>query len=417
MQETVAEKKTIKDVLRAMIWNSGGVGFYLACKWSLTILVVRLSTGYDDAGYLALAVSITNLFFFFAAYGTRSYQVSDEKGEHTTNTYITARLFTVITAQLFCVVFCLAYYGFDKRSAVIIFFMFMMSGEAFSDVLHGVAQRNWRMDIVGKSFFLRGIILISTFVSVYIFSDLTLAILCSSLLTLLMIYIYDIRKVNAIEPFQLKSTKSEIISLLKKCFPLMIVTLLIGMFVSSARITLEINFGVTNLGVFSSATVPAAILFSVASFVFVPCINILSKSYDDSDYKRFIKQFLSICSIIIALVSLAILVSELIGGFLLSILFGEEIIPYAYLLTEALIASGLCALLWFMIITLTVIRKLIMILISCLSGLLCCVLSASWLMNLYGMSGANYMQIVGFGIALAILLVYFSIYMLRLRKS
>ena len=37
-----------------MLWNSIGSMTYLACQWLITIVVVRLSSGYEDAGLLSL---------------------------------------------------------------------------------------------------------------------------------------------------------------------------------------------------------------------------------------------------------------------------------------------------------------------------------------------------------------------------
>ncbi len=37
-----------------MLWNSLGSMTYLACQWLITIVVVRLSSGYEDAGLLSL---------------------------------------------------------------------------------------------------------------------------------------------------------------------------------------------------------------------------------------------------------------------------------------------------------------------------------------------------------------------------
>ena len=39
-----------------MLWNSAGSMTYLACQWLVTVLVVRLSAGYDDAGLLSHGV-------------------------------------------------------------------------------------------------------------------------------------------------------------------------------------------------------------------------------------------------------------------------------------------------------------------------------------------------------------------------
>jgi O-antigen/teichoic acid export membrane protein len=416
MQAASSGKSTKKDVLLAVIWNSGGLGFYLACKWSLTILVVRLSTGFDDAGYLALAISITNILYGFAAYGTRNYQVSDVKNEHSTATYLATRMFTVITAQLICLVFCILNYGFDKRSIVVIIYMLLISGEAFSDALQGIAQKHWRMDIVGTSFLMRGFALVSAFVTLYLISGLTAAVLGSAFLTLLVIYIYDVRKVNKLEILRFKSTRKDIFTLLKICFPLMIANLLIIMYVSFARIILDNSYNIEVLGKFNSTTVPAAVLLSISTFVFVPYINVLSLSFGNADYKRFVKQILSVCGVIIVFVMISIIVSETVGAFLLSILFGEELYPYAYLLTEALIATGLVSLLIFLVASFTIMRKFNVILVACVSGLLCCIFSAPVLIGMYGMSGANYMQIIGYSVALVILATAFIVFMRKVFK-
>jgi len=416
-QERGLEKKTTGDVLRMFLWNSGGLGFYLLCKWSLTIIVVRLSTGFDDAGYLALAMSITNLLYCFAIYGVRSYQVSDINNEHTINTYVTSRLITVIAAQLCCILFCIFYYGLDKRSIIVILYMILMSGEALSDVFQGAAQKHWRMDIVGLSFLFRGILLISAFVIFYLISGLTTAVMISSVLTLLVIYFYDIKQVRKIEAFRLEFNRERILNLLKVCFPLMTMALLHISFVSVARIAVENTFGISNMGIFNSATLPAAILYNATLFVFAPFVNILSLSFSQGDIKRFGRQILYVFGIIIALVLIAVLISETMGGFLLSLLFGQEIYNYSYLLTEALIVTGVASLLWFIGIVLTVMRKLTIIMIGFSTGFICSLISMTWVLENYGMSGANYMQFIGFGISLLILLVAYCVYMRNIKKD
>lgn len=416
-EERISEKRTAGDALRLFIWNSGGLGFYLLCKWSLTIIVVRLSTGFEDAGYLALAMSITNLLYCFAAYGVRNYQVSDTKNEHTLNVYVTSRVITVVAAYFFCIVFCLFYLGFDKRSLIVLLYMILMAGEALSDVFQGAAQKHWRMDIVGLSFLFRGILLIGAFVIFYLISGLILAVMISSVLTWFVIYFFDIKQVKKIESFHMELKRDCIFRLLKKCFPLMAMVLIHIAFVSVARISVENNFGVDTLGIFNSATLPAAILFNATLFVFAPFVNILSLSFSQGNIKRFSRQFIYVCGIVIILISIAVLISETVGGYLLSLLFGEEIYRYAYLFTEALIVTGIASLLWFLCIVLTVIRRLMIIMIGCSIGFLCSLVSAPWFFENYGMSGANYMQFVGFGVSLAILLVAYVFYMRQFKKE
>jgi len=45
-----------------VIWNSVGAIFFLACHWLITVLVVRLSKDYTNAGVLSLSTSIANIF-------------------------------------------------------------------------------------------------------------------------------------------------------------------------------------------------------------------------------------------------------------------------------------------------------------------------------------------------------------------
>ena len=48
---------------RNMLWNSAGSLTYLALQWAITIVIVRLSSGYDAAGVLALAMTVFNVSY------------------------------------------------------------------------------------------------------------------------------------------------------------------------------------------------------------------------------------------------------------------------------------------------------------------------------------------------------------------
>ena len=71
-----------------MLWNSAGSIIYLACQWFVTVLVVRLSSGYGAAGLLSLAMSVVGTFGTFANYKMGTYQVSDIKRENGTEEYL-----------------------------------------------------------------------------------------------------------------------------------------------------------------------------------------------------------------------------------------------------------------------------------------------------------------------------------------
>ena len=64
-----------------VLWNTIGTLYYLGMQWLTTVLVVRISGSYEDAGIYSLAVSITNIFYIIAMYNVRNFQVSDYKNE------------------------------------------------------------------------------------------------------------------------------------------------------------------------------------------------------------------------------------------------------------------------------------------------------------------------------------------------
>ena len=75
-----------------LIWSSTGSLTRTMCNWLMTIAAVRLSTGFDTAGILSLAMSISNLVFPIAEYRLRTVQVTDVRGEHTSQEYLGMRL-------------------------------------------------------------------------------------------------------------------------------------------------------------------------------------------------------------------------------------------------------------------------------------------------------------------------------------
>ena len=88
-----------------MLWNSIGSMTYLGCQWLVTIFVVRLSSGYDAAGLLSLAMAVVGIFGTFANYKMGTYQISDIKHEHTLGEYLGFRCFMLAVAFLCCIVY------------------------------------------------------------------------------------------------------------------------------------------------------------------------------------------------------------------------------------------------------------------------------------------------------------------------
>ena len=135
----IKENKTIAS---NVFWNTFGSLFYFGCQWLLSIAVVRISHGYEDAGILSLAISLTNIFSTIAFFNVRNYQASDAEGKYTASEYYTHRIITCGLAFVLCTAFVLINSYNLYVSLSILGFMVVKLVEAYADVLHGMAQKS-----------------------------------------------------------------------------------------------------------------------------------------------------------------------------------------------------------------------------------------------------------------------------------
>ena len=112
------------SVQKNILWNSAGSIIALGCNWLMTIMVVRLSNGYDSAGVLALAMTIGNIFTPFATYKMRTYQISDVDNEYSAGEYFTFRVVTTSLALAGCIVYAVATCQQSAICSIVLFLLY-----------------------------------------------------------------------------------------------------------------------------------------------------------------------------------------------------------------------------------------------------------------------------------------------------
>jgi len=385
-------------VVKNSIWNSIGVLTYFACQWLLTVFVVWIYDDFTNAGHLALAMNITNFFTAIALYNIRVFQVSDIKNEYSDGDYVMSRALSCFAAILLCAVFVFVVDFSSTQRMIILVYMLFRANESFIDVLHGIDVKKWRMDYVGISLAARGILMLVAFVVFGQLFDLLEAIIGMAVVTTLVGVFYDIPKTKKLAKFASKA-KEQVISLLKRCFPLMILSVVNIAIVSYARFVLQQIYGDEVLGAYNSVMLPAMAIQIATTIIFVPILNLMSDSLKEKNKIRFIKLFALAFSMVVGMTAAFAGVSHFIGEWGLSILFDYTIIPYAYLLTGGSVVVGLIALLVFMNLVFTAVRDIKGLFVGILIGLIICVATANLFISRYGIIGTNHVMIVSQGIA------------------
>ena len=385
-------------------WNSFGVSTYFACQWLITIFAVWLFDDFSSIGYLMLAMSITNFIVCIANYNLRTFQVSDSKNEFSNNVYVTSRVFTCMISLVFCWIFVLVAGFSTLQQKVVMAFMVYRACEAFLDVLHGINQKNWRMDINGVSFAARGVASVAGFMLLGWIGGVLWGVVGMLAVIVLVGVMYDYPKTKQHTKLSL-CYDIRIVQLLKTCFPLMIVLLVSNFAGAFSRFTVDRIYGTEALGAFSAVVAPTMIVQVAAIFVFAPLVNILTSCLNESKLKEFFKVFTLFGAVIFGFVLLAYVIVLVAGEWGLVFLFGDSIKPYAFLLPSAIVASGIIALMWYMNLVLIIIRDIRGLLYgNIMAAFICLVLVEVFLIE-FGLIGANYIMIVCQGIVI----VFFSI--------
>jgi len=348
-------------------------------------------------------MAVTNLFYSFATYNMRVFQVADVKGEYNDSEYVISRVLTCVLAFLLCVIFVFIAEYTAMQRIIVLCYMVFRANEAFIDVLHAIDQKQWRMDYIGISHIARGISMLAAFTLLGRSFGLLPAIIGMAIVTLLIGLLFDIPKAKKLAQFTAYAGR-QVFSLLKRCFPLMLVILIITLIATFTRYSVERIHGNDALGVYASVTAPVLIVQLAVSLLFAPLANLFAESIKELDKKKFIKIFLIASAIIIAIVLVFFSASLIFGEWGLNLLYGESILPYVYLLPGAAIVIGLGSYVFFMNLVYGATRDIKGIFFGNLTGAVICLATTDLFLLRYGLIGANYVMILSQSVAIIVLL-------------
>jgi len=373
-----------------MMYNSLGSLFYLGCQWLVSVLVVRIA-GYEAEGMLMLAISLTNMLFSVSTFGIRTYQVSDLENRFSATVYVTTRMITGFGALLLCVVYSWVTPGYTVReqTCIVLYMLFKLS-ESYVDVFQAIQQRAYRMDYIFRSFLLRGVLSLVGFLSVLYFTqDVLWSTGVMAALTMSVVWLIDMPTSRRQEPFGFHPRWRESCMLLKNCWPLMVTSFLSNAIVSIPRTVLENRMGSEALGIYGAVATPAVLVQTLCLLIYNPLVTPISKAYIQKERGKYALLVIRSAAAVAVAAACMMLGAAILGEWGLKLLFGEDILPYAYLLLPVLGATSLVALSWYLNMLLTVSRRLKTIMIAYLAAAAVAALVSSPAINAQGMQGVN----------------------------
>lgn len=387
------------------LYNTYGTFLYFFCQWLTTIAVVKLAD-FTTAGIYSLIISITNVFYCISLYGLRNYQVSDISGEFSEYDYILVKIFTTLISF---VLFFIAVFFLNINNIAIIgsfVYIFYKYGESASDLIFGFMQKYDIYKSIAVSYTLKGILVLFSFcIFLYYTKNLILTLFVNVMLYLSVIIFYDLRKLkrNYSIVFSLKEKKYY--SLLYKCFPLMIYTLLVPSLNFITRYAVEINFGTNVLGFYSTVTMIFAVLNTLTNSVFVTILPKISLLYKSDDLKKIKQIIFKVFMILLVLFFISAFFASLFGDFIFCKIFGNAILDYMYLLQPTILGAVSLSFFSFLSSILISMRQIKVVLISSVFGILACAVLVIFLLQCFGLIGVMLSMIISI-----LIMIFVSLY-------
>lgn len=400
---------------RPMMWNFIGNCVYMGVQWLLTILVVRLA-GYTVSGVYSLALTVTNVFYAIAIAGVRNYQISDLSGKYSDSDYYWLRILTNLIALVLCVGFVLLNRYSVYQSIVILCYMLFKISESFLDVFHGAMQKQWKLELIGKSFLLRAVLTLTAFYAVLrLTGNLLLSVVAMALCSYGAMFLYDVRLGSVRLCAAHKSDwRERILPLFYKILPMAVYCGLFNILGSIPRWSLERQCGEELLGYYASLATPTVILQVVTLYIFSPLVPLFAQYYYDKDIAQFRRLFKKIMILFAVLACGSFLGTLLLGKLFLRILYGSEILQYFnrfYALVACAVLTAFCS---FLGAVLTVFRDFKPLLAANILGVAVSLICCLCLMERMEMVGANIAWLVSLMVTTGIMFVFVC---LKLRKK
>ncbi|MGB1087558.1 MAG: hypothetical protein ACPG06_04250, partial [Alphaproteobacteria bacterium] len=222
--ETQSELQPVPQTAKlALFWSVGGNGLYVASQFIILMIITRLTSA-DELGRYGLGLAITGPVFILAYLGLRTGQATDTARHFSFERYLKLRHLANIAACI--VLLAIAPVLSPDTSAFYVILVLTISriAESYSDLFYGVFQKHHRLDLMGRSMILRGVLSATLFgVLLWYTRQLAVALFAQVIVWSVFAYFHDrhyARKLlGALEGPTTKQKPGTIYSLLRLSFP------------------------------------------------------------------------------------------------------------------------------------------------------------------------------------------------------
>lgn len=400
------------------LWNTLGCILYNLCLWATTLSVVRLSPDYGNVGVLQLAMTITNVFALVASYNLKTYYVSDVNENRSAGEYLAAQLTASGAAVILCAAYVFASGYRGAAAACILLYMVFRAAGTWPEIFWGVEQRHFRMDHVGISNIMRGVLILAAFsLTLRRTETLLPAILAMLISSLVVLFAYDRRMAVRYEAIRPVFRGESILQLLRSCLPTVAASALFTAISMLPRQALSAMQGEAAFGYYATVATPVVVVQVLVTSLFDPLLREAALFYRDGDFGKLKKLGGRMLLLLLGAAAAGLAGSYFLGEWALALLYGDGIRPYSSLLYAVVGCTVLFCACMLCINMLIIMRRMRAQLVFTFIALAAAAVSARTLIRACSMNGVSLAILLGYTVFLALSLGYIVHTLKKKRKE
>lgn len=393
-------------------WNAAGIIVFSLSQWGILAAFAKLGTP-ALVGRVVYGLALTTPIFVIASLQLRQIQATDTNNRHRLSQYLGLRVLTTGAAIILIalLVGCMAWSAEAQLSLIVALWTLAKIFDAGSDALYGLFQQYERMDYVGLSLILRGLLALAS-VAVLLRAShsapIALAGLVVSWSAVFILFDMPMARILIHQRERQAGASDTISELLRPVFdrrqlaplcleaaPLGVVAFLFAVQAQIPRYVIAGLLHTRDLGLFSAAAYLTFVGAALVNALGAPASVRLAQYYAAAERSRFRQLMTKMLLLASALGIAGILVSVAAGSRILALLYTNEYSQMAAVLTLLCVGSAISYAASFFGYGMTSLRRYRIQVPIFVGVVLATVLSCYWLTGRYGMMGTAAGVLVG----------------------
>jgi O-antigen/teichoic acid export membrane protein len=348
-------------------WTLAGNLIYAGSQWGVLIMLAKLGSA-EMVGRFALGLAVGAPVMMFTNLQLRALQATDAKGEYRFWDYFSLRLIT--SAFSLCVIGGIAALGgFQLEAALVILIIGLAKGvESVSDSIHGLLQKNERLDLIAISKMIKGpLSLLAIWRLVHLTGSIvwgTIGMLAVWSFVVLIYDAYNARRVLCLTPDPIRGDDKRPrtrLAVLRRltwlALPLGFVSLLDSLNVNIPRYLVERRLGEAALGYYAAMAYIMVAGNMVVGALTRSASPRLARYHvtDPSAFRRLLWRLLGLGAV---LGGAGLLLAAVLGQPLLTLLYRPDYAKHADVFVWLMAASGIGYVVRFLICGMTASRRI-----------------------------------------------------------